>query len=102
MKKAPRLCWWYRRAGSPESGTLLCERHSLGVACGSMSARLESRAVEVETPFGRVALKIAELPEGGERAAPEFESVRAVAERTGRPLREVSEAALTAWREQRE
>jgi len=53
---------------------------------------------EVETPFGRVALKIAALPGGGERAVPEFESVRAAAERVGRPLREVAEAALAAWR----
>jgi uncharacterized protein (DUF111 family) len=30
---------------------------------------------------------------------PEFESVREAAERAGRPLREVSEAALSAWRE---
>jgi uncharacterized protein (DUF111 family) len=28
---------------------------------------------------------------------PEFESVRAAAERAGRPLREVSEAAVAAW-----
>jgi hypothetical protein len=32
------------------------------------------------------------------RAVPEFESVRAAAERAGRPLREVSDAALAAWR----
>ena len=30
---------------------------------------------------------------------PEFESVREAAERAGRPLREVAEAALAAWRE---
>ncbi|MGH7741050.1 MAG: nickel pincer cofactor biosynthesis protein LarC [Candidatus Eiseniibacteriota bacterium] len=51
----------------------------------------------VETVFGAVRLKIAELPEGGTRAVPEFESVRAAAERAGRPLREVAEAALAAW-----
>ena len=38
----------------------------------------------------RVALKVATLPDQGERAAPEFESVRAAAERSGRPLREVA------------
>jgi uncharacterized protein (DUF111 family) len=42
-------------------------------------------------------MKVARLPEGDERAAPEFESVRAAAERTGRSLREVSEAAIAAW-----
>jgi uncharacterized protein (TIGR00299 family) protein len=58
---------------------------------------LPRRAAEVDTPFGRIALKVATLPDGGERAAPEFESVRIAAERAGRPLREVAEAALAAW-----
>jgi len=58
---------------------------------------LARRPVEVETPFGTITVKIATLPDGSERAAPEFESVRAAAERAGRPLREVSEAAIAAW-----
>ena len=58
---------------------------------------LARRAAEVLTPFGRIAVKVASLPEGGERAMPEFESVRAAAERTGRTVREVAEAALAAW-----
>ena len=33
-----------------------------------------------------------------EIAVPEFESVRAAAEKAGRPIREVAEAALAAWR----
>lgn len=80
--------------------TVLRETSSLGVRV-RMDQRyeLERRAVEVDTPFGRVALKIASLPGEGERAVPEFESVRAAAERSGRPLREVSEAALAAWRQ---
>lgn len=59
---------------------------------------LERRAVEVDTPHGRVALKVARLPDGSERAMPEFESVRAVAERSGTTLRDVADAALAAWR----
>ena len=59
---------------------------------------LERRIDQVETPFGSVALKVALLPGGGTRAVPEFESVRAAAERAHRPLREVAEAALGAWR----
>jgi hypothetical protein len=54
--------------------------------------------VEVSTELGAVRLKVATLPDGTERAMPEFESVRAAAERSGRPLREVAEAALEAWR----
>jgi uncharacterized protein (TIGR00299 family) protein len=59
---------------------------------------LERRRAEVETPFGRIGLKVARLPGGEERAVPEFEEVRAAAERAGRTLREVAEAALAAWR----
>jgi len=59
---------------------------------------LERRAVQVETRFGAIDLKLARLPDGEERPSPEFESVRAAAARSGRPLREVAEAALEAWR----
>jgi pyridinium-3,5-bisthiocarboxylic acid mononucleotide nickel chelatase len=58
---------------------------------------LDRRIVEVPTAFGPVKLKVAVLPEGGERTVPEFESVREAAERSGRPLREVAQAAMEAW-----
>jgi len=58
---------------------------------------LDRRIVEVATAFGPVRIKVARLPEGGERPVPEFESVREVAERSGRPLREVTQAAIEAW-----
>ena len=61
---------------------------------------LERRIEQVETRFGPIALKIATLPGGGERAVPEFESVRSAAERSGRPLREIAETAVLAWRTQ--
>lgn len=78
---------------------LLRETSSLGVRLRHEDRlELERRAVEVETRFGPVALKIASVPGDGERAVPEFESVRAAAERSGRPLREVAEAALEAWK----
>jgi len=77
---------------------LLSETSTLGVRV-RIDERYElARSVRsVETAFGAVKLKIAQLPEGGTRAVPEFESVRAAAERAGRPLREVAEAALAAW-----
>ena len=53
----------------------------------------------METRFGRIVVKVADVPGMGERARPEFESVRAAAERFGRPLGEVAEAALEAWRQ---
>jgi len=86
----------------PLARLLLSETSALGVRARiERRYELERRAVEVQTPFGRVSLKVATLPDGGERAAAEFESVRAAAERTGRPLREVSEAALAAWRDRK-
>ena len=83
----------------PLATLLLRETSSLGVRMRvDDRLELERRAVEVETAFGRIALKVATLPGDGHRAVPEFESVRAAAERAGRPLREVAEAALAAWR----
>jgi hypothetical protein len=88
--------------GAAESlaGRILAGSTSLGVRM-RLDERFElpRRTVEVATPFGTVTLKVAALPDGEERAHPEFESVRAAAEARGRPLREVAEAALAAWRE---
>ncbi len=81
------------------SSLILAETTTLGVR-----ARIEQRMelprelVDVQTPWGAVTVKVAALPDGTRRGQPEFESVRSVSERSGRPLREVSEAALVAWR----
>jgi uncharacterized protein (TIGR00299 family) protein len=78
---------------------LLTETSSLGVRLRfDERYELARRIEQVETSYGSIAVKVASLPDGGERAVPEFESVRAAAERTGRPLREVAEAAVAAWR----
>jgi len=58
---------------------------------------LPRRIESVETPFGAVVVKVAELGDGACRAMPEYESVREVAARAGRPVREVIEAAVAAW-----
>jgi uncharacterized protein (TIGR00299 family) protein len=107
MKKG-RPGLWLVVIADPERGEglarlLLAETSTLGVRVRwEERLELERRVEEVATPFGPVAIKVAELPGGGDRAMPEFESVRAAAERSGRPLREVSEAALAAWRRSRE
>ena len=78
--------------------TILAETSTLGVRLREeRRIELPRRAVEVATPFGAVVLKVATLPDGSERAIPEFESVRATAERTGASLRAISDAALKAW-----
>jgi hypothetical protein len=79
--------------------SLLRETSTLGVRLRYEERyELARRAAEVETRFGRIALKVAEVPGDGERVQPEFESVRAAAETSGRPLREVAEAAIEAWK----
>ena len=79
---------------------ILSETSTLGVRVRHEHRyELERRPVDVETAFGTVTLKVASVPGRGERAAPEFESVRKAAERSGRPLREVADAALRAWQE---
>ena len=79
---------------------LLRETSTLGVRLRwDERYELERRSLEVETRFGRIVVKVADVPGMGERARPEFESVRAAAERAGRPLGEVAEAALEAWRQ---
>jgi pyridinium-3,5-bisthiocarboxylic acid mononucleotide nickel chelatase len=79
---------------------LLAESTTLGVRTRVEERwELPRRTEQVPTAFGPVLIKVATLPDGGERAVAEFESVRAAAERTGRPLREVAEAAQAAWRE---
>ncbi|HTK32411.1 MAG TPA: nickel pincer cofactor biosynthesis protein LarC [Candidatus Saccharimonadaceae bacterium] len=102
MKKG-RPGMWLVVIAEPEAADALAaimleETSSLGVRV-RIDERIElpRRMAEVETAFGPVAIKVASLPEGGERAVPEFESVRQAAERHGRPLREVSEAAVAAW-----
>lgn len=103
MKKGRSGLWLVVIAEGAQAPTLarmlLAETSSLGVRVREDERyELERRTVEVGTPFGSVVLKVATLPDGSRRAVPEFESVRAAAERAGRPLREVSEAAIGAWR----
>lgn len=103
MKKG-RPGLWVVALADPEKAEAVAERllaHSttLGVRVRTeQRLELPRRAESVETPFGPIALKVAVLPDGGERAMPEFESLREAAERTGRPLREIGEAAIAAWR----
>ena len=58
---------------------------------------LPRRILQVETRFGRVQVKVATLPDGGERAMPEFDSVLEVADRSGASPRAVSASAVEAF-----
>ncbi|MFZ1553469.1 MAG: nickel insertion protein, partial [Anaerolineae bacterium] len=48
---------------------------------------------QVETPWGPVRVKIAHLPNGQRKAAPEYEDCQALAAQHGVPLRTVYQAA---------
>src|SRR5256885_12233495 len=79
-------------------GILFRESPTLGVRI-RREERLElaRRAVEVETPHGRVAAKVAILPDGTRRLMPEFESLAELSEKTGIPLLELSRSVYAAW-----
>src|SRR5439155_17505391 len=103
MKKGRLGSWLVVICDSGQAETiarvLLTETSTLGVRVRHEERfELERQAVRVRTPFGEVALKVAVAPDGTGRAMPEFESVRDAAERSGRPYREVAEAAIAAWR----
>lgn len=48
--------------------------------------KLPRRAAELTTPWGPVQIKVGELGHGERRVTPEYESCRAIADRTGLPL----------------
>ncbi|HET9651084.1 MAG TPA: nickel insertion protein, partial [Usitatibacter sp.] len=58
---------------------------------------LPRRVLEVQTPYGAVRVKAAVLPEGTERAMPEFDSVIEAASRSGATVQAVSAAAVRAF-----
>lgn len=70
------------------------ETTTLGVRFWQAERRVLPRShVEVETPYGRVRMKVS--PAG---SAPEFEDCRRLAAETGKPLKEIYAAAIAAYR----
>jgi uncharacterized protein (TIGR00299 family) protein len=61
-------------------------------------AVLARQPCQVETPWGPVAGKVAHLPDGSRRFAPEFDDCRRLAERRSIPLAAVTAAADAAFR----
>ena len=106
MKKgrpANKLCALVARDEEERfAGMMLRETTTLGVRVAEVRRYEAARRVEtVETSFGPVRVKVGEW-EGKLRLAPEFEDVREIALRTGRPAIEVQrllEAELDARRD---
>ncbi|MDH3196634.1 MAG: nickel pincer cofactor biosynthesis protein LarC [Candidatus Krumholzibacteria bacterium] len=79
---------------------ILAHTTTLGVRVAREErVELERRQEKVETALGPANVKVARLRDGGERASPEYESCRALAEQTGRPLTEIYDLVKRAWEE---
>jgi hypothetical protein len=88
-----------RRAALEE--LLFRESTTLGVrALEAERALLEREVVPVETPYGRVGVKLGRRDGRVYNAQPEFDDCRRAAETHGVPIKEVHAAALAAWRAQ--
>lgn len=73
---------------------LFVETSTLGVREQRVARHALPRTIEhVDTPYGSVHVKVAELPDGTTKRAPEYEDCRRLAEQHGVPLREVYRAA---------
>lgn len=80
------------------SRALLAETSTLGVrVLPCRRVERPRRIEEVDTPWGRVPVKVADGDGIAPHAAPEYEACRALAARAGVPLRRVMAAALAAW-----
>ena len=79
------------------SEMMLCETSAFGVRRTQVERRkLRREITNVKTPFGELQVKLGRLNGRLVQAAPEFESCRVAAERTGVPLKQVYEAAQAA------
>jgi uncharacterized protein (DUF111 family) len=77
---------------------LFRETGTLGVRRWPVSRhKLERRQHTVQTPFGPVEGKLAVLGDGGVCFSPEFESCRRLAAEKNAPLKDIYDAARTAW-----
>lgn len=78
---------------------LFQETTTLGVRLHEVHRHvLSRRIVPVTISAGVVRMKVAEVGAGWEKAAPEYEDCKAIAKRTGRPLKTVMEEALRTYR----
>ncbi len=78
---------------------LFAETPTLGVRRATVTRTVLAREPhEVETPWGLIAGKLAHLPNGSRRFAPEYEACRRLSERHGVSLAAVIDAAQEAFR----
>jgi hypothetical protein len=79
---------------------LFQETTALGVRIQDLVRQiLPRRFVVVKVRDGLVRMKVAEVGAGWEKAAPEYADCKKIANRTGRPLKNVMEEAASAYRQ---
>lgn len=77
---------------------LLVETTTFGIRSHLAARQKLARTIEqVETDFGPVRVKVGRRAGEVVTVSPEFEDCREAAKRTGRPLKELMDAALRAW-----
>ena len=78
---------------------LFLETSTLGVREQTVNRHALTRSIEhVDTAYGSVHVKLADLGEGSVKSSPEYEDCRRLAHESGVPLREVYQAAQEASR----
>ncbi len=78
---------------------ILGETTSLGVRLQEVRRRVLARQMEtVPLHGGTVRIKVATVGRGRTKAAPEYQDCKRIAEQTGRPVREVMDEAMQAYR----
>jgi len=81
------------------AGVVLAETTSLGVRVQEVRRRVLARQMEtVSLREGTVRIKVATIGRGRTKAAPEYQDCKRIAEQTGRPVRDVMDAAMLAYR----
>ncbi len=74
------------------------ETSTIGVRYSTLRRHtLPRETVQVDTPYGAVAVRVARAPDGSVNVAPEFESCRRAAEAAGVPAKRVYQAAVAAY-----
>jgi pyridinium-3,5-bisthiocarboxylic acid mononucleotide nickel chelatase len=74
---------------------ILAETTSLGVRFYPVERRvLDREAVEIDTPFGRMAAKKIRMPDGAVRIVPEYDACREIALRDNLPIRVIYERIM--------
>jgi uncharacterized protein (TIGR00299 family) protein len=87
-----------REKAEAVAGAVLRETTTLGVRMQELKRVVLPRRIQtVRTSAGVVRIKVAETAQGLVKAAPEYQDCKRIAERTGRPVREIMEEAMLAF-----